>query len=146
MLQAMNTCHDGSLSTIHANTPRDALARIETMVLMAGYDLPVKAIRQQVASALDLIIQLERLQDGTRRVTSITEVGRMESDVVTLSELFRFKVDAVQPDGTVIGSLRSTGLRPTFIDKFERRGITLPPALFSEARAGMPEHLRSVEA
>jgi pilus assembly protein CpaF len=146
MLQAMNTGHDGSLSTIHANTPRDALSRIETMVLMAGYELPVKAIRQQVASALDLIIQLERLQDGTRRVTSITEVGRMESDVVTLSELFRFKVDAVQPDGTVVGSLRSTGLRPTFLDKFERRGIHLPPALFSEARAGMPDHLRSVEA
>ena len=93
MLQAMNTGHDGSLSTIHANTPRDALARVETMVLMAGYDLPVKAIRQQVASALDLIIHLERMQDGSRRVTAITEVGRMESDVITLSELFKFKVD-----------------------------------------------------
>ena len=104
MLQAMNTGHDGSLSTIHANTPRDALARVETMVLMAGYDLPVKAIRQQVASALDLIIQLERLQDGSRRVTSITEVGRMESDVITLSELFKFKVDGSQPDGTVVGA------------------------------------------
>ena len=95
MLQAMNTGHDGSLSTIHANTPRDALARVETMVLMAGYDLPVKAIRQQVASALDLIIHLERLQDGSRRVTAITEVGRMESDVITLSELFKFKIDGV---------------------------------------------------
>jgi len=146
MLQAMNTGHDGSLSTIHANTPRDALSRIETMVLMAGYDLPVKAIRQQVASALDLIIQLERLQDGTRRVTSITEVGRMESDVVTLSELFKFMVDEVQPDRTVIGSLRSTGLRPTFLDKFERRGISLPSQLFSSGRTAVPEYLRSVEA
>jgi pilus assembly protein CpaF len=146
MLQAMNTGHDGSLSTIHANTPRDALSRVETMVLMAGYDLPVKAIRQQVASALDLIIQLERMQDGTRRVTSITEVGRMESDVVTLSELFKFTVDEVQADRTVIGSLRSTGLRPTFLDKFERRGITLPPQLFSNGRTGGPDYLRSVEA
>ena len=94
MLQAMNTGHDGSLSTIHANTPRDALARVETMVLMAGYDLPVKAIRQQVASALDLIIHIERMQDGARRVTAITEVGRMESDVITLSELFKFKIEA----------------------------------------------------
>jgi pilus assembly protein CpaF len=146
MLQAMNTGHDGSLSTVHANTPRDALSRVETMVLMAGYDLPVKAIRQQVASALDLIIQLERLQDGSRRVVSVTEVGRMESEVVTLSELFRFKVDEVQADRTVIGRLVSTGLRPTFLDKFERRGITLPHQLFSNARGVAPEYLRSVEA
>jgi pilus assembly protein CpaF len=116
------------------------------MVLMAGYDLPDMAIRQQVASALDLIIQLERLQDGTRKVTSITEVGRMESDVVTLSELFKFKVDDVQGDRTVIGSLRSTGLRPTFLDKFERHGIALPSQLFSNGRAATPDHLRSVEA
>src|ERR687887_7284 len=134
MLQAMNTGHDGSLSTIHANSPRDALARVETMVLMAGYDLPVKAIRQQVASALDLIIHLERLQDGSRRVTSITEVGRMESEVITLSELFHFHVDQVLPDRTVVGGLRSTGLRPSFLDKFERRGITLPNSLFANGR------------
>jgi pilus assembly protein CpaF len=146
MLQAMNTGHDGSLSTIHANSPRDALSRVETMVLMAGYDLPVKAIRQQVASALDLIIQLERLQDGSRRVVSITEVGRMESEVVTLSELFRFKVEEVQADRTVIGRLGSTGLRPTFLDKFERRGISLPQALFSNARGVSSDYLRSVEA
>jgi pilus assembly protein CpaF len=146
MLQAMNTGHDGSLSTIHANSPRDALARVETMVLMAGYDLPVKAIRQQVASALDLLIQLERLQDGSRRVTSITEVGRMESDVITLSELFKFRVDHVLPDRTVVGGLASTGLRPTFLDKFERRGISLPAQLFSNGRAAMPTPLRKVEA
>jgi pilus assembly protein CpaF len=146
MLQAMNTGHDGSLSTVHANAPRDALARVETMVLMAGYELPVKAIRQQVASALDLIIHIERLQDGTRRVTSITEVGRMESDVITLSELFRFAVDDVRADRTVIGALRSTGLRPTFLGKFERHGITLPAQLFSNGRGRVPELLRSADA
>jgi pilus assembly protein CpaF len=146
MLQAMNTGHEGSLSTIHANTPRDALARVETMVLMAGYDLPVKAIRQQVASAVDLIIQLDRLQDGSRRVTSITEVGRMESDVITLSQLFKFKVDEIQGDRTVIGSLRSTGLRPTFLDKFERAGITLPSQLFTNGRVDVPDYLRRIEA
>jgi pilus assembly protein CpaF len=145
MLQAMNTGHDGSLSTIHANAPRDALARVETMVLMAGYDLPIRAIRQQVASALDMIIQLERLQDGSRRVTSITEVGRMESDVITLSELFKFKVDEVLPDRTVVGGLRATGLRPSFLDKFERRGIALPNSLFGKSRANVAEFPRSVQ-
>ncbi len=138
MLQAMNTGHDGSLSTVHANTPRDALARVETMVLMAGYDLPIRAIRQQVASALDMIIQLERLQDGSRRVTSITEVGRMESDVITLSELFKFAVDEVLPDRTVVGALKATGLRPSFLDKFERRGIALPNSLFGMGRNVTP--------
>jgi pilus assembly protein CpaF len=142
MLQAMNTGHDGSLSTIHANSPRDALARIETMVLMAGYDLPVKAIRQQVASALDLIIHLERLQDGSRRVTAITEVGRMESDVITLSDLFRFNIDHFEADRTIVGSLNATGLRPAFIDKFERHGITLPMQLF----VARPDFLRGAQA
>src|SRR5213078_2887760 len=130
MLQAMNTGHDGSLSTIHANSPRDALARVETMVLMAGYDLPVRAIREQVSSALDGIVHLERLEDGSRRVTSITEVQGMESDVVTLQELFKFQVDEVTRDGAIVGALRPTGLRPTFIDKFEKRGISLPLGLF----------------
>jgi pilus assembly protein CpaF len=142
MLQAMNTGHDGSMSTIHANSPRDALARIETMVLMAGYDLPVKAIRQQVASALDLIVHLERLQDGSRRVTAITEVGRMESDVITLSDLFRFTIDHFEADRTVVGSLNATGLRPAFVDKFERHGITLPMQLF----AARPDFLRGAQA
>jgi pilus assembly protein CpaF len=130
MLQAMNTGHDGSLTTVHANAPRDALARIETMVLMAGYDLPVRAIRQQVASALDLIIHLERLEDGTRRVTAITEVQRMESDVITLQDLFEFRIERVTPERVVIGELVPTGLRPTFLYKFEKRGITLPVDLF----------------
>jgi pilus assembly protein CpaF len=140
MLQAMNTGHDGSLTTVHANAPRDALARIETMVLMAGYDLPVRAIRQQVASALDLIIHLERLEDGTRRVTAVTEVQRMESDVITLQDLFAFKVERVTPERVVIGELAATGLRPTFLYKFEKHGITLPVDLFvKKPKPGLAE-------
>jgi pilus assembly protein CpaF len=130
MLQAMNTGHDGSLSTVHANSPRDALSRIETMVLMAGIDLPVRAIREQVSSALEAVVHLERLEDGTRRVTSITEVQRMESDVVTMQELFKYQIDEITSDGTIVGALRSTGLRPTFVSKFEKRGIALPQGLF----------------
>jgi pilus assembly protein CpaF len=130
MLQSMNTGHDGSLSTVHANSARDALARVETMVLMAGFDLPIRAIRQQVSAALDLVVHLERLEDGVRRVTSITEVQRMESDVITLQELFAFKIDKVTSERAVIGSLQSTGLRPSFLDKFEKHGVTLPVSLF----------------
>jgi pilus assembly protein CpaF len=135
MLQAMNTGHDGSLSTIHSNSPRDALARVETMVLMAGYDLPVRAIREQVSSALDGIVHLERLEDGSRRVTSITEVQGMESEVITLQELFKFRIDEITRDGTIVGGLRSTGLRPTFLQKFEKRGIALPLGLFQAQEA-----------
>ena len=132
MLQAMNTGHDGSLCTVHANTPRDALSRIETMVLMAGFELPVRAIRQQVASALDLIVHLERLEDGSRKVTAITEVQRMESDVITLQDIFEFKVSQVTSERVVIGTLNPTGLRPTFLYKFEKRGVSLPLSLFSK--------------
>jgi pilus assembly protein CpaF len=131
MLQAMNTGHDGSLCTVHANAPRDALHRIETMVLMAGYDLPIKAIRQQVSSALDLIVHLERLEDGTRRVTAVTEVQRMESDVVTLQDIFEFKVESIAADRTITGHLQGTGLRPIFLKKFEKHGIELPTDLFN---------------
>ncbi len=140
MLQAMNTGHDGSLSTIHANTPRDALARVETMVLMAGYDLPLRAIRQQVAAALDLVIQLERVHDGSRKVMAITEVQRMESDVITLQELYRFHVDAVASDGAVVGQLTSTGLRPGFLEKFEKRGVNLPSWLSASAPTAQMAH------
>jgi pilus assembly protein CpaF len=133
MLQAMNTGHDGSLTTLHANTPRDALSRVETMVLMAGFDLPVRAIRQQVASALDLIIHLERLHDGSRRVTAITEVQRMEADVITLQDIYEFKVEGVAQGGKVQGSLVPTGLRPAFVHKFEKHGLTLPSDLFNAA-------------
>jgi pilus assembly protein CpaF len=135
MLQAMNTGHDGSLCTVHANSPRDALARVETMVLMAGYDLPVRAIRQQVCSALDLIIHLERLQDGSRRVTAITEVQRMESEVITLQDMFEFKLDAITAGNRVLGSLCPTGLRPTFLNKFEMHGVEIPPSLFSNGNS-----------
>jgi pilus assembly protein CpaF len=139
MLQAMNTGHDGSLTTVHANAPRDALARIETMVLMAGYDLPLRAIRQQVASALDMILHLERLEDGSRRVTAITEVQRMESDVITLQEIFAFKIENVRQDRTVVGRLQPTGLRPTFLYKFEKRGISLPNDYFAIPGPELPE-------
>ena len=125
MLQAMNTGHDGSLSTVHANSARDALARIETMVLMAGYDLPIRAIRQQVASALDLIVHLERLSDGTRRVVAITDVLRMEGDVITTQDLFTFEVGDVTSKGTVVGDLRWSGLHPAFAPKLERKGVKL---------------------
>jgi pilus assembly protein CpaF len=136
MLQAMNTGHEGSMSTVHANSPRDALSRIETMVLMAGFDLPVRAIRQYLSSALDLIVQLERLEDGSRHVTSITEVQRMESDVVTLQPLYEFKLDQIHPEtGKVLGSLEPTALRPTLLAKFARRGIDVPGDLFSPSGA-----------
>jgi len=140
MLQAMNTGHDGSLSTLHANTPRDALARLETMVLMAGYDLPIRAIREQIASAIDMMIQIERMSDGTRRVVAITEVQRMESDVITLQDLYAFEVDAVAATNHIVGTLKPSGLRPGFLDKFKRRGVEVPAAFELPARpefAGM---------
>ncbi len=146
MLQAMNTGHDGSLCTAHANSSRDALSRIETMVLMAGYDLPLRAIRQQVCSALDLIVHLERLVDGSRRVTTITEVQRMESEVIGLQPLFEFKVDAMSDKRAVVGSLRSTGLRPTFLDKFDKRDIKLPAGLFQAPNGHGPDAVSSIGA
>jgi pilus assembly protein CpaF len=135
MLQAMNTGHDGSLSTVHANSPRDALHRVETMVLMSGLELPVRAIRQQASSALDLIVHLDRLDDGSRRVTQITEVQRMEADVITLQDLFEFKVESVAADRTISGRLYATGLRPIFVHKFHKHGLELPVSLFA---ADMP--------
>jgi pilus assembly protein CpaF len=137
MLQAMNTGHEGSLSTIHANSPRDATSRLETMVLMAGYDLPLRAIRHNISSALDLIVQIERLDDGTRHVTAISEVQRMEGDVITLQPLFEFKIDRFTEEGKVIGDLVPTGLRPAFLPKFKRHGIELPDDLFGTATHAM---------
>jgi pilus assembly protein CpaF len=142
MLQAMNTGHDGSLCTVHANSPRDALSRIETMVLMAGYDLPLRAIRQQVASALELIVHLERLQDGSRRVTAITEVQRMESDVITLQDIFAFKIEDVMRDGKVLGALQATGLRPTFLHKFEKAGVRLTSSAFQDGKGQLQDNGR----
>jgi pilus assembly protein CpaF len=130
MLQAMNTGHEGSLSTVHANSPRDALNRLETMVLMAGYELPLRAIRQHVSAALDLIVHLDRLDDGSRRVTEVSEVQRMEGEMITLQKLFEFKVDRIDADRKIVGDLRPTGLHPGFLGKFERHGIELPLDLF----------------
>jgi len=129
MLQAMNTGHDGSMTTAHSNSPRDTIARIETMTMMAGYDLPVRAIREQIASAIDLLVHQERLRDGTRKIVSITEVAGMEGDVVTLTDLFAFEQTGYE-SGKVIGRLRPTGLRPKFMDKIEAAGIHLPPQIF----------------
>jgi pilus assembly protein CpaF len=132
MLQAMNTGHDGSLSTVHANSPRDALARVETMVLMAGFDLPVRAIREQVSSAIDLVVQQTRLKDGTRRITAVTEVVGMEGDVVTLQDVFRFDFSAgYDAQDKALGGLRATGLRPRFIDQLAERNVHLDPAVFA---------------
>jgi pilus assembly protein CpaF len=137
MLQAMNTGHDGSLCTVHANTSRDALARVETMVLMSGYDLPVHAIRQQVASALDLIVHIERTPDGSRKVTQITEVQRMEGDVITMQDLFSYGVDGMAGVRGVVGGLRPTGLRPTFLAKLARKGVPLPAAMKSQDQSSL---------
>jgi pilus assembly protein CpaF len=132
MLQAMNTGHDGSLSTVHANSPRDALARVETMVLMSGFDLPVRAIREQVSSAIDLVIQQTRLKDGTRRITAVTEVVGMEGDVVTLQDVFRFDYSAgYDANDKALGGLRATGLRPRFLDQLAERNVAVDPALFA---------------
>jgi pilus assembly protein CpaF len=132
MLQAMNTGHDGSLSTVHSNSPRDGLHRIETMVMMAGYDLPLRAIRQHIAAAIDLLVHIDRLEDGSRRVVAVTEVLRMESDVIQLQDIFEFEIESVAPDRTITGGLRATGLRPVFLDKFRKRGIELPQSMFGE--------------
>lgn len=129
MLQAMNTGHDGSMTTAHANSPRDSLARLETMCLMAGMDLPVRAIREQVSSAVDLIVQQERMRDGTRKVTHITEVSGMEGDIITMTDIFVFEQTGVE-NGKIVGHLRPTGLRPKFMDKIEATGINLPPSIF----------------
>jgi pilus assembly protein CpaF len=140
MLQAMNTGHDGSLSTVHANSPRDAIARLETLVLMAGMDLPLRAIREQIASAVDVIVQLTRLRDGTRRVTFVTEVQGMEGQTVTMQDAFVFDYAAgVDARGRFLGKAVSTGVRPRFTDKFHELGITLSPRVFGglEARQGL---------
>ena len=136
MLQAMNTGHDGSLSTIHANSPRDTISRLETLVMMAGMDLPQRAIREQIASAIHVVVQLSRLRDGTRRVTHITEIQGMEGETVTLQDAFLFDWDAgVDPrTGRFRGTTRSTGVRPRFVDKFEDYGIKLHPSVFDPGR------------
>ena len=131
MLQAMNTGHDGSLTTVHSNAPRDTLSRIETMVMMAGFDLPIKAIREQMASALDLVVHVSRLRDGTRRVTHITEVQGMEGDLITMQDVFLFDYNAgVDANGKFLGTLQSTGIRPKFMEKLAHYGISIPTSTF----------------
>jgi pilus assembly protein CpaF len=129
MLQAMNTGHDGSMTTAHSNSPRDTLSRIETMTLMAGMELPVRAIREQIAAALELVVHLERMRDGTRKVTHVAEIQGMEGDVITMTDIFVFEQTGFE-NGKVIGRLRPTGLRPKFMDKLEQSGIHLPAAIF----------------
>jgi pilus assembly protein CpaF len=132
MLQAMNTGHDGSLTTIHANTPRDALSRLETMIQMTGMNLSERAMRQQIASALDVVLQVARLSDGTRRVTSISEITGMEGDTITMQEVFHFERTGISPQGEVIGRFRPTGIRPRFAEKLKAAGMQLPRMFFEE--------------
>ena len=132
MLQAMNTGHDGSLTTTHANTPRDAMARMETMIMMSGFDIPIKAMRQQIASAVDLIIQVTRLQGGSRRVTYITEIVGMEQDTVVMQDIYRYIQTGIDETGTARGQFESTGIRPKFMEKLESAGVRLPSSAFRE--------------
>ncbi|MEO1994147.1 MAG: CpaF family protein [Planctomycetaceae bacterium] len=136
MLQAMNTGHEGSMTTIHANTPRDAVSRLETMITMGGIELPMKALRQQFASAVDLIIQVNRLQGGPRKITHITEVLNLEQDTVVMQDIFRFLQDGIDDDGSAYGHFEASGVRPAFMDRLETAGIRLPAHLFSARRLG----------
>jgi pilus assembly protein CpaF len=132
MLQAMNTGHEGSLTTIHANTPRDAVARIETMIMMSGFELPVKAMRQQISSGVDLIIQVNRLQGGARRVTHVTEIVGMEQETVVMQEIFAYVQDGVDENGRARGHFVSHGVRPSFTDRLEAAGVRLPANIFRQ--------------
>jgi pilus assembly protein CpaF len=131
MLQAMNTGHEGSLTTIHANSPRDALARLESMVSLSGINLPARTFRQQIAAALSVIIQVSRLSDGRRKVMSIQEISGMEGDVITTQELFQFQQTGVAEDGRVLGHFQATGVRPGFVDRLQSQGVALPDDLFN---------------
>ncbi|HLQ46215.1 MAG TPA: ATPase, T2SS/T4P/T4SS family, partial [Planctomycetaceae bacterium] len=136
MLQAMNTGHEGSMTTIHANTPRDAVSRLETMIAMGGIELPIRALRYQFASAVNLIIQVNRLQGGPRKITSITEVCGMEQDAIVMQEIFKFAQDGITEDGKSFGHFEATGVRPTFMHRLESSGIRLPANLFAARRLG----------
>jgi pilus assembly protein CpaF len=131
MLQAMNTGHEGSLATIHANTPRDAMSRLETMILFAGTNLPNRATREQISSAIDVIVQVSRMADGSRRIVSITELTGMEGEIITMQEIFRYHRRGIATDGTVIGGFESTGVRPTFMERLRLAGAEIPADLFA---------------
>jgi pilus assembly protein CpaF len=135
MLQAMNTGHDGSLTTVHANSPRDALGRIENMVSMSGVNLPIRALRAQMASAINVVLQITRDEDGKRRLTSVQEINGMEGDVITMSEIFTFERTGVDKDGNVLGKIKATGVVPSFHRRLARRGIDIPVELFSPPTA-----------
>jgi pilus assembly protein CpaF len=135
MLQAMNTGHDGSISTVHANSPRDALSRLETMVLMAGFELPAKAIREQVSAALNVIIQVARLSDGTRKIVKVSEVTGMEGEVVVMQDIFIFEKQGLDTEGNVIGQFRASGVRPKFLDMIQTAGIHLPSEIFANRKS-----------
>jgi pilus assembly protein CpaF len=130
MLQAMNTGHDGSMTTVHANTPRDALSRVEQMIGMSGIDIPPRSSRAQIASAINVVIQVARLSDGRRKLISLSELTGMEGEVVTMQEIFRFRQTGLSPEGQVIGKFEATGIRPRFLDQVMAHGITLPADLF----------------
>jgi pilus assembly protein CpaF len=132
MLQAMNTGHEGSMTTLHANSPRDAVARIETMITMAGFELPLKAMRQQIASAVDLIIQANRLQGGKRKITHITEVVGMEQDTVVMQDVYHYEQDGIDENGRAVGRFEATGIRPTFMERLEQAGVRLPASAFRQ--------------
>src|SRR2546422_1083361 len=134
MLQAMNTGHDGSLTTIHANSPRDAISRMETMALMANLNLPEKAVRRQIASAVAIVVQISRFNDGTRRITHLTEITGMEDDVVSMQDVFVFEKEGISPDGRVLGTFTATGIRPKFAEKLKASGISVPAAFFEHSR------------
>ncbi len=137
MMQAMNTGHDGSISTIHSNSPRDALARLETMAMMSGMDLGIRAIREQIASAIDVIVHQSRMRDGSRRITHVTEIVGMEGDIITLQDLFLFDYTAgLDENGKFLGQLKSTGLRPRFLDRLQERGVTVSPEVFAPVPGG----------
>jgi pilus assembly protein CpaF len=135
MLQAMNTGHDGSITTIHANSPRDALSRLEQMIMMTGVDFPLRSMRGQISSALQVVLQLERMSDGRRRIVSLQEITGMEGDIVTMQEIFRFKRSGVDAEGHVLGRFEATGIRPRFAERLRMRGIELSNDLFAANRS-----------
>jgi pilus assembly protein CpaF len=132
MLQAMNTGHDGSMTTLHANSPRDALARLETMIMMAGFDLPLKAMRAQIASAINVVVQVSRLQGGARKVTCITEIVGMELDTVVMQDIYRYNKEGIDENGRTYGKFIATGVRPSFMTRLESAGVRLPASAFRE--------------
>jgi pilus assembly protein CpaF len=139
MLQAMNTGHDGSLTTLHANTPRDALARLETMISMASLNLPERGMRQQIASAIDIVIHVSRLSDGKRKIVQISEIVGMEGEVITMQDLFLFDRMGMDADGTVLGTFRATGIRPRCADRLQAYGVSLAETLFANSDLGYPK-------